>query len=148
MTCGSDGLITLARDNPLREENGRARGRPMRPPGGGSAPTTLEGVLERVTFSNRDNAWSVVQLVVSGRQDLVTAVGNLLGVQPGESLRLAGQWVMDKKYGEQFRVDSYITVKPATLIGIEKYLGSGLVRGVGKVMAERLVAHFGMRRWR
>jgi exodeoxyribonuclease V alpha subunit len=110
-----------------------------------SAPaTTVEGVLERVTFSNDENAWSVVKLVVAGQADLVTAVGNLLGVQPGESLRLSGRWTTDKKYGEQFRVESYVTVKPATLIGIEKYLGSGLVRGVGKVMAERLVGHFGL----
>ena len=97
-----------------------------------------------MTFANDDNAWSVVKLVVSGKSDLVTAVGNLLGVQPGESLRLSGRWATDKKYGEQFQVESYVTVKPATLVGIEKYLGSGLVRGVGKVMAERLVGHFGM----
>jgi len=109
-----------------------------------SAATTIEGVLERVTFSNDENAWSVVKLVVPGKTDLVTAVGNLLGVQPGENLRLSGRWTTDKKYGEQFLVDSYVTVKPATLVGIEKYLGSGLVRGVGKVMAERLVGHFGL----
>jgi exodeoxyribonuclease V alpha subunit len=101
-------------------------------------------VLERVTFSNDENAWSVVKLVVPSKRELVTAVGNLLGVQPGESLRLSGHWTTDKKYGEQFRVESYVTVKPATLVGIEKYLGSGLVRGVGKVMAERLVGHFGL----
>lgn len=109
-----------------------------------SAVTTIEGVLERVTYANDENAWSVVKLVVPGKRDLVTAVGNLLGVQPGESLRLSGHWTTDKKYGEQFKVESYVTVKPATLIGIEKYLGSGLVRGLGKVMAERLVGHFGM----
>ena len=109
-----------------------------------SATTTVEGVLERVTYSNDENAWSVVKLLVPGKTDLVTAVGNLLGVQPGENLRLSGRWTTDKKYGEQFRVESYVTVKPATLVGIEKYLGSGLVRGVGKVMAERLVGHFGM----
>jgi len=108
------------------------------------AATTIEGVLERVTFTNDDNAWSVVKLVVPGKHDQVTAVGNLLGVQPGESLRLSGRWATDKRYGEQFKVESYVTVKPATLVGIEKYLGSGLVRGVGKVMAERLVGHFGM----
>jgi exodeoxyribonuclease V alpha subunit len=109
-----------------------------------SASTTIEGALERVAFASEENAWSVVKLVVAGKADLVTAVGNLLGVQPGESLRLSGQWTIDKKYGEQFKVESYITVKPATLVGIEKYLGSGLVRGVGKVMAERLVNHFGI----
>ena len=71
-------------------------------------------------------------------------MGNLLGVQPGESLSLTGQWVHDRKYGEQFRVSSFATVKPATLVGIEKYLGSGLVKGVGPAMAKRLVAHFGL----
>jgi exodeoxyribonuclease V alpha subunit len=109
-----------------------------------TAATSIEGVLDRVAFASEESAWSVVKLVVLGKSDVVTAVGNLLGVQPGESLRLSGHWTTDKKYGEQFRVDSYITVKPATLVGIEKYLGSGLVRGVGKVMAERLVQHFGL----
>ena len=83
-------------------------------------------------------------MAVPGRRDQVTAVGNLLGVQPGENLRLVGEWVTDKKYGEQFRVDSYVTLVPATLVGIQRYLGSGLVRGMGKVMAARLVEHFGL----
>jgi exodeoxyribonuclease V alpha subunit len=109
-----------------------------------TAATSIEGVLDRVAFASEESAWSVVKLVVLGKSELVTAVGNLLGVQPGESLRLSGHWTTDKKYGEQFRVDSYITVKPATLVGMEKYLGSGLVRGLGKVMAERLVKHFGL----
>ena len=108
------------------------------------AATTLEGVLERVVFSNEENAWSVVRLQVPGYRDLVTAVGNLLSVQPGENLRLSGSWINDPKYGRQFRVSSYATVTPATLNGIEKYLGSGLIRGIGKVMASRLVAAFGL----
>lgn len=106
--------------------------------------TSLEGVLERITFASEENGFSVVQLVVPGKRELVTAVGALLGAQPGESLRLTGWWVTDKKYGEQFKVESFLTVKPATLVGIEKYLGSGLVKGIGKVMASRLVAHFGL----
>ena len=106
-------------------------------------PATLEGVLERVVFSNEENAWSVVRLMVPGRQDLVTAVGNLLGIQPGENLRLAGEWIDDPKYGRQFKVASYQTVAPSTVKGIEKYLGSGLIRGIGKVMASRLVKAFG-----
>jgi exodeoxyribonuclease V alpha subunit len=106
-------------------------------------PATLEGVLERVVFANEESAWSVVRLVVPGRQDLVTAVGNLLGIQPGENLRLAGEWIDDPKYGRQFKVASYQTVVPSTVKGIEKYLGSGLIRGIGKVMAKRLVEAFG-----
>lgn len=106
--------------------------------------TTLDAVLERVTFASEENGFSVVQLQVPGRRDLVTAVGPMLGVQPGESLRLTGRWVVDRRYGEQYRVESFATTKPATLTGIEKYLGSGLVRGVGKKLAARLVAHFGL----
>jgi exodeoxyribonuclease V alpha subunit len=114
---------------------------PASPP---AAATALEGTLERVVYSNEENAWSVVRLAVAGAREPVTAVGNLLGVQPGESLRLSGEWVDDPRHGRQFRVASYTTVVPATVGGIEKYLGSGLIPGVGKVMASRLVAAFGL----
>ncbi len=107
-------------------------------------PESIEGVLERITYANEENGWSVVRIAVSGRRDPVTAVGNLLGVQPGESLRLHGRWNTDRRFGEQFRVDSYVTIQPATLVGIEKYLGSGLVRGIGKIMAARMVERFGI----
>lgn len=104
---------------------------------------TLEGVLERIVFADQDNAWSVLKLAVAGRRGQVTVVGNVLGVRPGETLRLAGRWVQDKKWGQQFKASSFKAVKPATLEGIERYLGSGLIRGVGKAMAQRLVAQFG-----
>jgi exodeoxyribonuclease V alpha subunit len=119
------------------------RARPLHPPARvrrdehrGRARTSY--VLERGERLERREARR------SRKSDLVTAVGNLLGIQTGESLRLSGRWANDKKYGEQFKVESYLTVKPATLVGIEKYLGSGLVKGVGKVTAERLVKHFGL----
>src|SRR6266851_3956301 len=108
-----------------------------------STLATLEGVLDRVAFANEESAWSVVKIAVPNRREPVTAVGNFLGVQPGEYLTLKGQWVHDKKYGEQFKVESFKTVVPATLAGIERYLGSGMVRGIGKVMAARLVERFG-----
>nr|MDP9120472.1 helix-hairpin-helix domain-containing protein [Acidobacteriota bacterium] len=115
------------------------------PSASASGPATvLEGVLERIVFANEENAWSVVRLAVQGRREPVTAVGNLLGVQPGESLRLHGSWTLDPRHGRQFRVSSYSTVVPATVSGIEKYLGSGLIRGISKVMAGRLVASFGL----
>ena len=107
------------------------------------APTLLEGTLERVVYANEENAWSVVRVIPQGGKDTVTAVGKLLGVQPGENLRLQGEWEEDKKFGRQFRVESYRTVTPSTLEGIEKYLGSGLIEGIGKGMAARLVEHFG-----
>jgi exodeoxyribonuclease V alpha subunit len=75
--------------------------------------------------------------------DLITVVGALLGAQVGESLRLTGQWTSHPKYGRQFDVRSYTTMLPATIQGIQRYLGSGLIKGVGPVMAERMVAHFG-----
>jgi exodeoxyribonuclease V alpha subunit len=104
----------------------------------------IEGTLERVVYTNEENAWSVVRLAVAGAREPVTAVGNLLGVQPGESLRLTGSWIDDPRHGRQFRVASYATVVPATVKGIERYLGSGLIRGIGKVMAARLVTAFGL----
>ncbi|MBI5544561.1 MAG: ATP-dependent RecD-like DNA helicase [Deltaproteobacteria bacterium] len=110
----------------------------------GSGVVTLEGVLELVTYSNEESGWSVVKLLVPNKPELVTAVGNLSGVQPGENLRLTGRWTVDRKWGEQFRIESFLTLKPATVAGIEKYLGSGLVPGIGPVMAERLVKHFGL----
>jgi exodeoxyribonuclease V alpha subunit len=105
---------------------------------------TVEGILERITYANEENAWSVVKVAVQGKRDPITVVGNLLGVQPGESLRVTGTWVTDRKYGRQFRARTYTTITPATVMGIEKYLGSGMVKGVGPVMAKRLVDHFGI----
>jgi exodeoxyribonuclease V alpha subunit len=105
--------------------------------------STLEGVVDRIVYANEETGWSVLRLVVRGRGQ-VTAVGNLVGVQPGESLRLSGHWGRDRKYGDQFRVDTYLTVQPSTFIGIEKYLSSGLVKGIGPAMARRLVQHFGL----
>lgn len=118
------------------------------PPAHGSAssdPTvTLEGVLDRILYANEETAWSVVRLVLSGSDAPVTAVGNLLGIQPGENIRAHGRWVRDRRFGEQFQVESYVSVQPATLVGIEKYLGSGLIHGIGKEMARRLVDAFGL----
>ena len=107
-------------------------------------PSTLEGIAERVVYASEETGWTVVRVAVRGRRDLVTAVGNMPGIQPGETVRIHGSWVVDRRYGDQFRVESYLTITPATLAGIEKYLGSGLVRGIGKVMAHRLVRHFGL----
>lgn len=86
----------------------------------------------------------MIRLVESDGDRTVTVVGNLLGVQPGESVRLQGQWITDARYGRQFRADSYLPLQPATREGIERYLGSGLVAGIGKTMAGRIVDHFGL----
>jgi len=105
---------------------------------------TLEGVLERIVFFNEENSFTVARLQVPGRHDLVTIVGALSLPTPGETLRLRGQWVVDTKFGEQFRVESCLSVLPATIVGIKKYLGSGLVKGIGPIMARRIVDRFGM----
>ena len=106
-------------------------------------PSTLEGTLSRILYSNEETAWSVVRMALPGETEEITAVGNLLGVREGEQLRLTGKWVDDRKYGRQFQVDAYLTVKPSTLKGIERYLASGMVEGIGPAMAKRLVEHFG-----
>src|SRR5436305_249900 len=111
-------------------------------PGGGAV---LDGVLERVTFANPETGYTIARIAPErGGADLVTAVGPLLGAQIGEFLRLRGRWSSHPKYGRQFEVASYATVLPATAAGIQKYLGSGLIKGIGPVMAERMVAHFGV----
>ncbi|PWB47558.1 MAG: ATP-dependent RecD-like DNA helicase [Candidatus Methylomirabilota bacterium] len=104
---------------------------------------TLQGTLERITYVNEENHYVVARLQVSGRRDLATIVGNLPTVTPGETLKLTGEWVQHTKYGEQFKVEAFETITPATLAGIEKYLGSGLIKGIGPVFARRLVEAFG-----
>ncbi|MFC1894011.1 ATP-dependent RecD-like DNA helicase [Chloroflexota bacterium] len=109
-----------------------------------SRHTTLEGILERIVFFNEENSFTVARLQVAIRRELVTIVGALPSPTPGETLRLKGEWIVDARFGEQFRVDSCISVLPSTITGIEKYLGSGFVKGIGPIMARRLVARFGI----
>ncbi|TDB89952.1 ATP-dependent RecD-like DNA helicase, partial [Micromonospora fluostatini] len=108
------------------------------------APAVLEAVLERLTYVNEETGYTVARVATERGSDLLTVVGALLGAQPGESLRLRGRWSSHPRYGRQFEVDSYSTVLPATIQGIQRYLGSGLVKGIGPVFAERIVAHFGL----
>jgi exodeoxyribonuclease V alpha subunit len=113
---------------------------PTWPPG-----AVLEAVLERLTYVNEETGYTVAKVATSrGGDDLLTVVGALLGAQPGESLRLVGRWSSHPKFGRQFEVESYTTVLPATIQGIQRYLGSGLVKGIGPVFAGRIVAHFGL----
>jgi exodeoxyribonuclease V alpha subunit len=111
--------------------------------GAGRPVETIYGYLERITYYNEETDFLVAKLQEKGKRDLTTIVGRLAGLNPGESLKLSGAWTMDKKFGQQFRVDRYETVVPATVNGIKKYLGSGLIRGIGPVMAERIVKVFG-----
>jgi len=108
-----------------------------------AAPATLEAVLERITYANQDTGYTVARVATARSSDLLTVVGPLLGAQPGESLRLQGRWASHPQYGRQFQVEAYTTVLPATIQGIRRYLGSGLIKGIGPKMAERIVDHFG-----
>jgi exodeoxyribonuclease V alpha subunit len=106
--------------------------------------SVLEAVLERITYANEDTGYTIARVATERTgPDLLTVVGPLLGAQVGESLRLTGRWGSHPRYGRQFQVHSYATVLPATIQGIRAYLGSGLIKGIGPVMAERMVAHFG-----
>ncbi|MFI0939008.1 ATP-dependent RecD-like DNA helicase [Streptomyces sp. NPDC021020] len=105
----------------------------------------LEGVLERITYANEDSGYTVARVDTGrGSGDLLTVVGALLGAQPGESLRMHGRWGSHPQYGKQFTVENYTTVLPATVQGIRRYLGSGLIKGIGPRIAERIVEHFGV----
>ncbi len=104
----------------------------------------LQGQLERITYHNEENHFTIARLKVKGHRDLVTIVGCFVSMTPGEVLRLKGDWDVHPKFGEQFKVVSYETVTPATVKGIERYLGSGLIKGIGPVMAKRLVNKFGL----
>ncbi|MEU8686170.1 ATP-dependent RecD-like DNA helicase [Streptomyces sp. NPDC048611] len=104
----------------------------------------LEGVLERITYANEENGYTVARVDTGrGSGDLLTVVGALLGAQPGESLRMEGRWGSHPQYGKQFTVENYTTVLPATIQGIRRYLGSGLIKGIGPRIADRIVEHFG-----
>ncbi|MCX4772505.1 MULTISPECIES: ATP-dependent RecD-like DNA helicase [unclassified Streptomyces] len=105
----------------------------------------LEGVLERITYANEENGYTVARVDTGrGANDLLTVVGSLLGAQPGESLRMEGRWGSHSQYGKQFTVENYTTILPATIQGIRRYLGSGLIKGIGPVMADRITTHFGV----
>ncbi|RPF40665.1 exodeoxyribonuclease V alpha subunit [Streptomyces sp. Ag109_G2-6] len=105
----------------------------------------VEGVLERITYANEESGYTVARVDTGrGAGDLLTVVGSLLGAQPGESLRMEGRWGSHPQYGRQFSVENYSTILPATIQGIRRYLGSGLIKGIGPRIADRIVEHFGL----
>lgn len=103
----------------------------------------LQGQIERITYTNEENGFTIARLKVYGQRDLVTVVGNLMAPTPGEILKMKGEWADHAKYGEQFKIVQYKTTVPASVYGITKYLGSGLIKGIGPVMAKRIVKQFG-----
>ena len=103
---------------------------------------TIKGVLSRLTYQNPDNQYTVCRIQVEKIQDPITVVGFLAGVAEGETLTLKGQWASHPKYGDQFRADAYEVTLPATVSGIRRYLGSGMIKGISKSLADRIVDRF------
>jgi exodeoxyribonuclease V alpha subunit len=103
----------------------------------------LTGQIERITYFNAENGYTIAKVRPEGGTDLVTVVGTLYTATPGETVRFVGYWQTHPKFGEQFQAVSSEPLVPATVKGIERYLGSGMIKGVGPVMAKRLVAAFG-----
>lgn len=103
----------------------------------------LNCTIERITYKNEENGFSVLKVFQKGSRDLITVTGIFSGVHIGSVLEIKGEWKTDKKYGRQFVATEWSETVPATISGIEKYIGSGLIKGVGRKLAKRLVDHFG-----
>ena len=104
---------------------------------------TLTGTVERVTYHNHDNGFAVLRIVVRGQRELITLVGHLPTATAGEFVEATGRWVVDRQHGQQFKAQVIRTTHPITAEGIEKYLGSGMVKGIGPHFAGKLVEAFG-----
>ncbi|MGQ9779232.1 MAG: SF1B family DNA helicase RecD2 [Bacillota bacterium] len=104
----------------------------------------IEGSVERITFYNEENSFTVAKFQQEPDGTLTTIVGNLPGISVGETLRLTGEWINHPEYGRQFQVEAVERVAPATLVGMERYLGSGLIKGIGPVTAKKIVRAFGL----
>jgi exodeoxyribonuclease V alpha subunit len=107
-------------------------------------PEHVQGIVERVTFHSEESGYTIARLKVLGARELVTIVGRFPEIHAGQTLRLTGYYRDHPRYGQQFQVLHAQEMKPATLTGLEKYLGSGLIKGIGPVTAKRIVAHFGL----
>ena len=105
--------------------------------------TEIEGEIQRITYSSEETGYTVARMKVRGNPFPVTVVGNIITPSPGESLRMKGTWSTHPKFGRQFKVESYSVKSPVTAEGIKNYLGSGLISGIGPVMASRIVEEFG-----
>jgi exodeoxyribonuclease V alpha subunit len=103
----------------------------------------LAGQIEHITYFNEASGYTVAKVKVPGQWDLVTVVGNMMSPLPGEILKMKGEWSVHPRFGEQFKIQTYQVTVPATIYGIQKYLGSGLIKGLGPKMARRIVDRFG-----
>jgi exodeoxyribonuclease V alpha subunit len=108
-----------------------------------SAQEVLAGLVERVTFHNTENGFCVLRAKARGHRDLVTVVGHAATISAGEWITASGEWINDRTHGQQFKARFLKTSAPTSIDGIEKYLGSGMIRGIGPVYAKKLVRAFG-----
>lgn len=117
------------------------------PPTRNQPPEPLErltGLIERVTFHSQESGFGVLQVKVRGRQDLASVIGTAPEINPGEWIEAQGHWVIDREHGQQFKALLLRAMPPNTTEGMQKYLGSGLIKGIGPAMACRLVEAFGL----
>lgn len=150
--CGKRGRVydvclRIVGDGPDSTRDSRARialvGQESSSIGQSPHSDRVEGLIERVTYFNEDSGFCVLQVKAVVHRDLVTVVGILPSVSPGEWITSEGSWFRDKEYGLQLKATTLRTVAPTTAEGIEKYLGSGMVKGIGPIFAKRLVERFG-----
>ena len=115
-------------------------------PENSSAPfTRIQGILDRITFHNEENGYTIARFLDDSKEkNSITVVGYFSGVPVGSTLAITGSWITDSRYGKQFKLQNYEIVKPNTINGIERYLGSGLIKGIGPAYAARIVGRFGM----
>ena len=109
-----------------------------------STPTeVLAGLVERVTFHNDENGFCVLRVKARGQRDLITVLGHAAMILAGEFIQASGNWINDRTHGVQFRASFLKAAAPTTVEGIERYLGSGMIRGIGPIYAKKLVRVFG-----
>lgn len=104
---------------------------------------SLHGTFDHTVYANEETGWTIGRLLVKGVREAVTLVGPYTAV-PGETLQCEGEWIRHPKFGRQFKVHSFMASNPATLDGLKRYLSSGLIKGIGKAYAERLIEKFGL----
>ena len=121
----------------------RQAGRPSQPSTSAPLLEKITGIIERVTFHNEETGFAVLKVQAKGHRDLVSVVGALPSANPGEWLTAEGVWIQDREFGRQFRAEKLTSTPPTTIAGIERFLGSGMVKGIGPVYAKKLVGQFG-----
>ena len=104
---------------------------------------SYKGYIDKITYHNQENGFTIARLVADDEQKKITVVGAIAALEEGEHIEVDGAWNEHPKYGRQFKIEEYRIIYPTTVKGIEKYLGSGLIRGIGPVSAKRIVDHFG-----